>query len=89
MYQPEDISPQAKPLTAKIREDLSRGDPGYSIEAVTVVSEYLDLAKRALLENRVRDFSAADVVAVASIMESRDRDYMKRRIESKATDISI
>lgn len=82
MYQPEDISPQSKPFSTKIRDDLGSKQVGYSVEAATVVSDYLDLAKRALLENRVRDFTASDVVAVAAIMESRDRDYMKGRIAS-------
>lgn len=42
-------------------------------EVAHVVHEYVDLAKRILLEHRVRDFTARDVVALAAVMEARDR----------------
>lgn len=46
-------------------------------EVVGTISEYVLLAKLILLEHRVRDFSAADVVSLACLMESRDRDIRK------------
>jgi hypothetical protein len=69
----DDLNPSARPFSAKI-DQLSRDPAGLACPAAaSLVFEYLDLAKRALLEARVRDFTAADVVAVAAIMESRDR----------------
>jgi hypothetical protein len=38
------------------------------------------MAKRILLQERVRDFTAADVVALAAIIESRDREMRSLRI---------
>lgn len=37
------------------------------------VYHYVDAAKRILLELRVKDFRAADVVALAAMIEARDR----------------
>lgn len=68
----DDLSPGSLPFKTRLRENVeSRSfvDP----EVALVVYDYVDLAKRMLLELRVRDFSAADVVALAAIMEARDR----------------
>lgn len=37
------------------------------------VMDCIELAKRALLQARVQDFTSADVVQLASIIEARDR----------------
>lgn len=37
------------------------------------VMESITMAKRILLQERVRDFTSADIVAVASLIEQRDR----------------
>lgn len=68
----QDISPSSKPFESRMRETISSG--AAHPEAAYTVHEYVLLAKLMLLEHRVRDFTAADVVALASIMESRDRD---------------
>lgn len=71
----DDISPSTKPFQAKLQQ-LSNVFHGVSIPVANAVHDYVDLAKRSLLEHRVRDFTAADVVALAEIMERRDR-HMK------------
>ena len=70
----DDISPSSLPLTARMREHQAglRDYSHISIEAVRATNDYIDLAKRMLLEHRVRDFTAADVVALAAIMSERD-----------------
>jgi hypothetical protein len=54
---------------------MRAGDTAVSIEAALALFEYVDLAKRALLEHRVREFTAADVVALATAMEVRERTF--------------
>lgn len=63
------------PLQSKLRDyrDGLRDSTPITLAVVYTVDEYVDLAKRILLERRVRDFTAADVVALAAIMEQRDR----------------
>lgn len=69
---PDDISPSNLPFTTRMREHLNN-DTGPHPEVASTVFDYVDIAKRMLLELRVRDFSASDVVALAAIMEARDR----------------
>lgn len=68
----DDFSPGSLPFKSRMREALS-DNSGPHPEVAYTVYDYVDIAKRMLLELRVRDFSAADVVALASIMEARDR----------------
>lgn len=56
-----------------MEEMIRGGDQAAHPEVAYTVHAYVDLAKKILLENRVRDFGAADVVALAAIMEARDR----------------
>lgn len=64
----DDISPATRPFSTRLRELASLDH-----QAARAVFDYVDLAKRMLLELRVRDFSASDVVALATVMEARDR----------------
>jgi len=64
-----------------MREFIKSGENAAHPEVSYTVHAYVDLAKRILLEHRVRDFTAADVVALAGIMEQRDREM---RILSRA-----
>ena len=73
MSHPEDLSPGAMPFESRMRQIVLSDDGAAHPEAAFTVYEYVDLAKRMLLELRVREFSASDVVALAAIMESRDR----------------
>ena len=71
---PDDLSPSNLPFSSRMREHLDAGGSGGPHPEVShTVYEYVDIAKRMLLELRVRDFSASDVVALAAIMEARDR----------------
>lgn len=83
----DDLSPSSKPLTSKIHQDLLKCPddqyPGYDIEPVMALFEYVEMAKRALLEARVRDFTASDVVALAIAMESRARVFMLRGLDNE------
>ena len=75
MSSPEDISPNAQPFSNRMREYIHQGGTtGPHPEVAHTVYDYVDIAKRMLLELRVRDFSASDVVALAAIMEARDRE---------------
>jgi hypothetical protein len=71
----DDISPSSLPLQTRLREyrDGHRDYSPVQLAVISTVHEYVDLAKRILLEHRVRDFTASDVVALAAIMEQRDR----------------
>ncbi len=69
---PETSPASPKPFQARMRETMPSG--AAHPEAAFTVHEYVLLAKLILLEHRVRDFSASDVVALAAIMEGRDRD---------------
>lgn len=69
---PEDISPNSLPFSTRMRELAGTGSGPHPEVAYTAYS-YVDIAKRMLLELRVRDFTAADVVALAGIMEGRER----------------
>ncbi len=49
-----------------------RGD-GHWHEALVQVGDTLDMAKKMLLQSRVRDFTGADVVAVAQLILQREQ----------------
>lgn len=65
--------PPTKPFEARMRESFKTGSDAAHAEVAYTVHEYVVLAKLILIEHRVRDFTAADVVALAGIMERRDR----------------
>lgn len=71
----QDISPSSLPFHSKMREIASSKEGLVSFDAAYSVFEYVDIAKRILLEHRVRDFSASDVVALAAVIEARDRAF--------------
>ena len=68
----DDISPGSMPFKTRMREAVAENG-GLHPEVAHTVYEYVDIAKRMLLELRVREFSAAEVVALAAVMEARDR----------------
>jgi hypothetical protein len=72
----EDISPAALPLTAKIKELEAKNPNHPAAESAKAMATYLDLSKRMLLEFRVREFNAYDVVALAVAMEGRERMFL-------------
>lgn len=45
-------------------------------EASSTALDCIAAAKRILLQERVRDFTAADVVALAALIEARDRQLI-------------
>jgi len=67
----DDISPSSKPFQAKIYEFDSIFHSRH-LDRALALHDFVDLAKRSLLENRVRDFTAADVVALAIAMAKGD-----------------
>lgn len=76
----EDISPSSQPFSTRISEYLAGlRVQNIDVDAALLVHDYVDLAKRSLLEHRVRDFTAADVVALAAMMEARDRAMEGRK----------
>jgi hypothetical protein len=79
----EDFSPSAKPFQARIQQ-LDAVFHGVDTRVANAVHDYVDLAKRSLLEHRVRDFTAADVVALAAIMERRDRHLIWTLVKGDA-----
>lgn len=67
----DDISPSSKPFQVRVQQ-LNTFDHHINARTATMMHDYIDLAKRSLLEHRVRDFTAADVVALAIAMAERD-----------------
>lgn len=65
--------PPTKPFEARMRESFKTGSGAAHTEVAYTVHEYVLLAKLMLIEHRVRDFTAGDVVTLAGIMEQRDR----------------
>jgi len=49
------------------------GDSAVHAGAARVAYDCVATAKRILLQNHVQDFAAADVVALAAVIEARDR----------------
>lgn len=78
----DDYSPGSLPFKTRMREAAATNSGPHPEVALTVY-EYVDIAKRMLLELRVRDFSAADVVALAAIMEARDRARLNQHQNQK------
>lgn len=72
----EDISPSALPYSSRMRE-FAGTNAGPHPEVADTVFHYVDIAKRMLLELRVRDFTASEVVFLAGVMEARDREINK------------
>jgi hypothetical protein len=68
----EDLSPSSRPFQAKL-DVLRSHHLRATAQASLAVFDFVDVAKRMLLELKVRDFTAADVVALAALIESRDR----------------
>lgn len=62
----DDLSPAALPFSAYESRHATN-------DGAVQVLHFLAMAKRMLLQEKVRDFTAADVVALAAIIESRDR----------------
>lgn len=65
-----DLSPDNKPFDRFFDDLIERDSVSH---AAMVALDCIAAAKRILLQERVRDFTAADVVALAAIIESRDR----------------
>jgi hypothetical protein len=66
------------PFQSRIRDMANKP---IQLEVAHVIHDYVDLAKRILLEHRVRDFTARDVVALATAMEARDRQLRYTTVE--------
>jgi hypothetical protein len=65
-------NPDAQPFDAALSDFPPEGQEADRIAAIDVLRK-IDLAKRILLQNRVKNFTAADVVRVAEmIMLRRD-----------------
>lgn len=72
MEKTTDLSPASMPFDAYMRDlPASTAAP---LEPGLIAHECISMAKRILLQERVRDFTAADVVALAAIIENRDRE---------------
>ena len=71
----DDLSPSALPFTTYMRDAVL--NDAVSVEPSYVAYECINIAKRILLELKVREFSAGDVVALASMIEARDRANRK------------
>jgi hypothetical protein len=70
----DDLSPSNAPLTTALHTLKRAGAlDQVALDAVADVAGFVFLAKCALLEHRVRDFTAADVVALAALIEARER----------------
>ena len=68
------------PFDAFMREQLE-SNSAVPVEPSYVALECIAIAKRILLQERVRDFTAADVVALATMIEARDRSMRLLAVE--------
>lgn len=71
------------PFDAYMREQ-AESHGAAPTEPAHVALECVAIAKRILLQERVRDFTAADVVALATIIEARDRAMRRPFVVEKA-----
>lgn len=71
--------PVVETLDSYLRSKVT--DTDCNLEVIYTVSAYVEAAKLALLKHRVRDFKACDVVALAAVMEQRDRAYRLQKQE--------
>lgn len=63
---------------------------GHWHEALVQVGDTLDMAKKMLLQSRVRDFTGADVVAVTQLILQRERllaDYARNQEDISELDV--
>ena len=67
-----DLSPSSMPFDSYIR-GLPLGTTA-PVGAACAIHECIAIAKRILLQERVRDFGASDVVALAAIIANLDRE---------------
>lgn len=65
----EDISPSTLPFNRYLADDL----PVFMANDAVRLLHCVAAAKRLLLQERVRDFGAADVIALAEILERMSR----------------
>jgi hypothetical protein len=68
------------PFDAFMREQMET-DGSVPFEPAYVALECIAISKRILLQERVRDFTAADVVALAIMIEARDRSMRLLAVE--------
>ena len=61
------------PVSTAFDRYLREGDPAVHAGAARVAYDCVAMAKRILLQNGVKEFAAADVVAMAAVIEARDR----------------
>lgn len=73
----DDLSPDSKPFDKALEQSPYPIHP-HMHAALVDVNDSVDMAKRILLQNRVRDFSAADVVALALGIVQREQVLYKR-----------
>lgn len=65
----EDISPATLPFNRYLVDEV----PSFMANDAVRLMHCVAIAKRLLLQERVRDFGAADVIALADIMERMSR----------------
>lgn len=64
------MNPETHPFDAAIKNLRA---PGHWHDALVQVGDTLDMAKKMLLQSRVRDFTGADVVAVTRLILQREQ----------------
>lgn len=74
----EDISPESAPYDRAVAELSPHTSEAY-LNALAITAQTLDLAKRMLLQQRVRSFAAADVVALTRTILEREQAEAARQ----------
>lgn len=64
------VNPEAMPFDAALEQ--MRGNPTFR-DALIEVGDTVEMAKKILLQNRVRDFTAADVLALTRMVMEREQ----------------
>jgi hypothetical protein len=60
-------------FSIEVNRDSMVGDKSKMLDSLIEVNDTVEFAKKILLQNRVRDFSASDVITLSSIILDRER----------------
>lgn len=80
------MSPDTHPFDAALNHARLSG---HWRDALVQVGDTLDMAKKMLLQSRVRDFTGADVVAVTQMILQRERLLNERAMQAEKEDNDV
>lgn len=79
----ENIHPDTNPFDLAYRNICKVSTPPTVLQSLVDVADTVDMAKRILLQNRVRQFTATDVVALTALILDRENELFRRQQENE------